>query len=53
MIPRRLTGDDGNEIAKAVLIAGLSALVTEIVQWGVEELREAIKPKPRAEETKS
>lgn len=40
----------GREVGTAVLIAGLSALASELVRWGVEEMRAAVKPPPRDEE---
>lgn len=38
------------EVGKAVLIAGLSALATEVAQWVVKEIRDAVTPPPREEE---
>jgi hypothetical protein len=37
----------GEDVAKAVVIAGLSALITGLVTWGIDELRERFgKTKP-------
>lgn len=42
-VPRGLDDDARKEIGKAVAIAGLSALVTEGVKLGFDELREWLK----------
>jgi len=42
-VPRALDGETRKEIGKAVAIAGLSALVTEGVKLGFEEVREWLK----------
>lgn len=34
---------DTKEVGKAVLIAGLSALLTKLAEWGVEKVRERLK----------
>ena len=39
----RGASSDAREIAKAVAIAGLSALATELVKWGVEAVRNRLK----------
>jgi hypothetical protein len=42
-VPRALDDDARKEIGKAVVIAGLSTLVTEGVKLGFEDLREWLK----------
>ncbi len=36
----------GKQIGIAVAIAGLSAVATNLIEWGVDELREAFGRKP-------
>ena len=39
----------GREVAKAVLIAALSALAAKLIEWGVDELKARIKKTSDAE----
>lgn len=48
-----MTEGVGREVAKAVLIAALSALVTKLVEWGVEELRKRVDPPEKPKEAEN
>jgi hypothetical protein len=51
LIPRPgFSPDERREIGKAVVIAGLSVVVTKLAEWGMDLVRGAVTPPPRAEE---
>ncbi len=43
MMSPSLDRDAGKAIAQAVIIAGLSAVVTKLVEWGIEAVRERVR----------
>ena len=42
--PKRLDDEDKRDIVKGVIIAAGAALVTELVSWGVEIVRDTLDP---------
>jgi len=41
----RFDEEERREIAKAVIIAGLSAAVAKLVEWGAEWVKDRVKPR--------